>query len=89
MIRKTVVSYINIILNAPENFEIIIEKTSYSADFKKFYNERDTEYVENFLNDFTKCTYSEYSNFKNIYDFYFDFIYHVLSYSPNPNVKLN
>lgn len=87
VIRKTVVSYINIILNASDNFEIFIEKSSYSNDFKKFYNERNAEYIENLLIDFTKGNCSEYLYLKNFYDYYFEYIYHETSHSSSPNVN--
>ena len=78
-------SYINILLNQADNFDIIIENRVYSDALKNFY-ERESEYVENFLSDFTNCLRSEFSFLQNFYNYYFEYIFNNLSYSPNPNV---
>ena len=56
-------------------------------DFKKFYNEKESEYIENFLSDITKSTSSELLFLKNFYNYYFEFIYREYMYSPSPNVR--
>ena len=88
LIKKIVVSYINVVLNAPDDFDINLSRSSYYSDFKKFYNEREPEYIENFISDFTVSTSADIYFLKNFYSFYFEYFYQELAYSPNPNVLI-
>jgi hypothetical protein len=83
-IRKIIASYLALIIQAPENFDIQIDPLQISVSLTKYYNECDEEELGFLLTDIILSTSADFNSMKTCVNYFFN-IFHLDNMSSKPN----
>lgn len=89
IIRKSISSYLGIIISTPENFGLQINDQVLIKNFTAFYNESEKEEFDYLISDIVSSLADDYEGLKKIFAYYIFGIFHEMNINSQANFYQN